>query len=155
MMVPFNHYGCKITVPARYIGTSEILVLSQRDHQYAESDDDNLFHIHLYCVSPCVCGCIFAPVLCALSISRLLVSIAAGSANLSGKAQGKMALLTLSIFMLTSLISALIGLCFVTAIYPGRDMSGLVGEDTSRQQSQKTPTLTDTFLDLIRYKRVA
>ncbi|XP_022645820.1 excitatory amino acid transporter-like isoform X2 [Varroa jacobsoni] len=95
-------------------------------------------------------GEVFMRCLRLLILPMMIATIVSGSANLSGKAQGKMALLTLSIFMLTSLISALIGLCFVTAIYPGRDMSGLVGEDTSRQQSQKTPTLTDTFLDLIR-----
>ena len=58
-----------------------------------------------------------------------------------------MALLTLTIFMLTSLLSALIGLIFVTAIHPGRDLGNLVSQD---KEPGQTPSLVDTFLDLVR-----
>ncbi|XP_003737125.1 excitatory amino acid transporter [Galendromus occidentalis] len=92
-------------------------------------------------------GELFMRCLRLLILPMMIATIVTGSANLSGKAQGKMALLTLSIFMITSLLSALIGLIFVTAIHPGRDFGNVVQYD--KEQGQ-TPTLVDTFLDLVR-----
>lgn len=79
---------------------------------------------------------------------KTLSFILTGSANLSGKAQGKMAFLTVSIFMATSLVSALIGICFVTAIQPGAQERTLI--IAAQRTNSETPNLVDTFLDLIR-----
>ncbi|KAK8781882.1 hypothetical protein V5799_016775 [Amblyomma americanum] len=93
-------------------------------------------------------GDVFMRCLRMLVLPMMIASIVTGSANLSGKAKGKMALLTFSIFISTSFVSALIGLCFVTTIHPGSPelKSGLDFQD----EVKANPQLMDTFLDLIR-----
>uniref|UniRef100_A0A023FXJ2 Amino acid transporter n=1 Tax=Amblyomma parvum TaxID=251391 RepID=A0A023FXJ2_AMBPA len=93
-------------------------------------------------------GDVFMRCLRMLVLPMMIASIVTGSSNLSGKAKGKMALLTFSIFISTSFVSALIGLCFVTTIHPGSPelKSGLDVQD----EVKANPQLMDTFLDLIR-----
>uniref|UniRef100_A0A131XFP7 Amino acid transporter n=1 Tax=Hyalomma excavatum TaxID=257692 RepID=A0A131XFP7_9ACAR len=93
-------------------------------------------------------GEVFMRCLRMLVLPMMIASIITGSANLSGKAKGKMALLTLSIFISTSLVASLIGLVFVTTIHPGSPelKSGIDVEDEIRGE----PQILDTFLDLVR-----
>lgn len=93
-------------------------------------------------------GEVFMRCLRMLVLPMMIASIITGSANLSGKAKGKMAILTFAIFIGTSFMSALIGLSFVTLIHPGSPelKSSLEAEDEFRA----SPQLLDTFLDLIR-----
>ncbi|KAH7965313.1 hypothetical protein HPB49_006058 [Dermacentor silvarum] len=93
-------------------------------------------------------GEVFMRCLRMLVLPMMIASIITGSANLSGKAKGKMALLTFSIFISTSLVASLIGLVFVTTIHPGSPelKSGIDVEDEIRGE----PQILDTFLDLVR-----
>ncbi|KAL1416998.1 hypothetical protein MTO96_027213 [Rhipicephalus appendiculatus] len=93
-------------------------------------------------------GEVFMRSLRMLVLPMMIASIITGSANLSGKAKGKMALLTLSIFISTSLVGSLIGLVFVTAIHPGNpDLK--TGIDVV-EEIRGEPQILDTFLDLVR-----
>uniref|UniRef100_A0A0K8RMJ4 Amino acid transporter n=1 Tax=Ixodes ricinus TaxID=34613 RepID=A0A0K8RMJ4_IXORI len=93
-------------------------------------------------------GEVFMRCLRMLVLPMMIASIITGSANLSGKAKGKMAVITFGIFIGTSFMSALIGLSFVTMIHPGSPelKAGLDAED----EIKGSPRLLDTFLDLIR-----
>ncbi|EEC20493.1 glutamate transporter, putative [Ixodes scapularis] len=93
-------------------------------------------------------GEVFMRCLRMLVLPMMIASIITGSANLSGKAKGKMAMITFGIFIGTSFMSALIGLSFVTMIHPGSPelKAGLDAED----EIKGSPRLLDTFLDLIR-----
>ncbi|KAG0425737.1 hypothetical protein HPB47_027115 [Ixodes persulcatus] len=93
-------------------------------------------------------GEVFMRCLRMLVLPMMIASIITGSANLSGKAKGKMAMITFGIFIGTSFMSALIGLSFVTMIHPGSPelKAGLDVED----EIKGSPRLLDTFLDLIR-----
>ncbi|XP_064456792.1 excitatory amino acid transporter 2-like isoform X2 [Ornithodoros turicata] len=93
-------------------------------------------------------GEVFMRCLRMLVLPMMIASIITGSANLSGKAKGKMAMITFGIFIGTSFMSALIGLFFVTLIHPGRPdlKSGMEFQD----EIKANPKLMDTFLDLVR-----
>ncbi|CAN7997348.1 unnamed protein product [Ixodes hexagonus] len=95
-------------------------------------------------------GEVFMRCLRMLVLPMMIASIITGSANLSGKAKGKMAMITFGIFIGTSFMSALIGLSFVTMIHPGSPdlKAGLDAED----EIKGSPRLLDTFLDLIRQR---
>lgn len=93
-------------------------------------------------------GEVFMRCLRMLVLPMMIASIITGSANLSGKAKGKMALLTFAIFIGTSFMSALIGLSFVTMIHPGSPE--LKSELDVEDEVKANPQLLDTFLDLVR-----
>nr|XP_054932738.1 excitatory amino acid transporter-like isoform X2 [Dermacentor andersoni] len=93
-------------------------------------------------------GEVFMRCLRMLVLPMMIASIITGSANLSGKAKGKMALLTFAIFIGTSFMSALIGLSFVTIIHPGSPE--LKSELDAEDEVKGSAHLLDTFLDLVR-----
>ncbi|KAK8767357.1 hypothetical protein V5799_005860 [Amblyomma americanum] len=93
-------------------------------------------------------GEVFMRCLRMLVLPMMIASIITGSANLSGKAKGKMALLTFAIFIGTSFVSALIGLSFVTIIHPGSPE--LKSELDAQDEVKGSAQLLDTFLDLVR-----
>ncbi|KAH7963131.1 hypothetical protein HPB52_019653 [Rhipicephalus sanguineus] len=93
-------------------------------------------------------GEVFMRCLRMLVLPMMIASIITGSANLSGKAKGKMALLTFAIFIGTSFVSALIGLSFVTIIHPGSPE--LKSELDAEDEVKASAHLLDTFLDLVR-----
>lgn len=93
-------------------------------------------------------GEVFMRCLRMLVLPMMIASIITGSANLSGKAKGKMALLTFAIFIGTSFVSALIGLSFVTIIHPGSPE--LKSELDVEDEVKASAHLLDTFLDLVR-----
>lgn len=93
-------------------------------------------------------GEVFMRSLRMLVLPMMIASIITGSANLSGKAKGRMALLTFSIFISTSLVGSLVGLVFVTTIHPGNpDLK--TGIDVV-EEIRGEPQILDTFLDLVR-----
>jgi len=70
----------------------------------------------------------------------------AGSASLNARMNGMIALRTMSYFLMTSLISALIGLVLVLAIHPGS--VGLKEELGEGKQEERRIDLVDNFMDL-------
>ncbi|XP_076326133.1 excitatory amino acid transporter 2-like [Tachypleus tridentatus] len=94
-------------------------------------------------------GDVFLRVLRMLVLPIMVASIITGSATLSGKAEGKVALCTFVIFIATSLIASLIGLLFVALVHPGNLN---IKSSATEPKEQFTPNmkLLDTFLDLFR-----
>ncbi|XP_076328024.1 excitatory amino acid transporter 2-like [Tachypleus tridentatus] len=94
-------------------------------------------------------GNLFLRILKMLVLPIMIASIVTGHATLNGKAEGKLAGLTSVYFILTSLVSALIGLVFVTSIHPGTSaISSSV--EASGKTIGSNARLLDTFLDLLR-----
>ncbi|KAH7961003.1 hypothetical protein HPB52_000738 [Rhipicephalus sanguineus] len=93
-------------------------------------------------------GEVFMRSLRMLVLPMMIASIITGSANLSGKAKGKMALLTFSIFISTSFVGSLIGLVFVTTVHPGNP--DLKSSIDVVEEIRGEPQILDTFLDLVR-----
>jgi len=102
--------------------------------------DDSTIHLIAY---P---GELFMRLLKLMILPLVIASLVTGSASLNAKMSGWIAIRTIAYFLVTSLISACIGLFLVLAIHPGntsiKDMLG--NGDT---EAKKTG-IVDTFLDL-------
>jgi len=76
----------------------------------------------------------------------IIASLVTGAASLNAKINGKMALRTIMFFLITSLISAIVGLILVVIIHPGSsEAKQILGQGTSEK---KKTDLLDNFLDL-------
>lgn len=70
-----------------------------------------------------------------------------GSASLNAKTNGKIAVRTLSYFILTSLFNAILGVILVVLIRPG-NTSIKDGDLDNEELEERKNTLLDNFLDL-------
>merc|ERR1719270_1138703 len=91
-------------------------------------------------------GELFMRLLKLMILPLVIASLITGSARLNAKMSGMIAFRTISYFLLTSLLSACVGLVLVVAIHPGdNSMKEVLGD--GNQEAKKTDIL-DTFLDL-------
>jgi len=91
-------------------------------------------------------GELFMRLLKLMILPLVISSLVTGSASLNAKINGKMALRTIVFFLVTSLLSAVVGLVLVLAIHPGSpEAKQLLGEGNSEK---KNTELLDNFLDL-------
>ena len=80
------------------------------------------------------------------TISKNLLPAATGAASLNAKMNGMIALRTVSLFLVTSLISAIIGLVLVVLIHPGNtETKETLGVG---QTEERKIDIVDNFLDL-------
>ena len=76
----------------------------------------------------------------------LLFFLFAGAASLNAKMNGKIALRTIVYFLVTSLISALIGLVLVLVVHPGNaETKSILG---SGNTEERKVDIVDNFMDL-------
>jgi len=91
-------------------------------------------------------GELFMRLLKLMILPLVIASLITGSASLNAKMNGMMALRTIVFFILTSLLSACVGLVLVLAIHPGDpDTKNILGSGTTQQ---KKVDIMDNFLDL-------
>jgi len=91
-------------------------------------------------------GELFMRLLKLMILPLVIASLITGSASLNAKMNGMMALRTILFFILTSLLSACVGLVLVLAIHPGDpDTKNILGSGTTQQ---KKVDIMDNFLDL-------
>jgi len=91
-------------------------------------------------------GELFMRLLKLMILPLVIASLITGSASLNAKMSGMIAFRTISYFLLTSLLSACVGLVLVVAIHPGNNtMKEALGDGNT--EAKKTDIL-DTFLDL-------
>lgn len=91
-------------------------------------------------------GELFMRLLKLMILPLIIASLITGSASLNAKMNGKIALRTIVYFLVTSLLSAVVGLVLVIAIHPGNpEMRDLLGKGT---QTEKKTDILDNFLDL-------
>jgi len=91
-------------------------------------------------------GELFMRLLKLMILPLVIASLITGSASLNAKMSGMIAFRTISYFLLTSLLSATVGLVLVVAVHPGdNSMKEVLGD--GNQEAKKTD-IVDTFLDL-------
>jgi len=91
-------------------------------------------------------GELFMRLLKLMILPLIIASLITGSASLNAKMNGKIALRTIVYFLVTSLLSAVVGLVLVIAIHPGNpETRALLGKGT---QTEKKTDMLDSFLDL-------
>merc|ERR1719270_1657782 len=91
-------------------------------------------------------GELFMRLLKLMILPLVIASLITGSASLNAKMSGMIAFRTISYFLLTSLLSACVGLVLVVAIHPGNNtMKEALGDGNT--EAKKTDIL-DTFLNL-------
>ena len=81
-----------------------------------------------------------------IGILKVKIDIHAGAASLNAKMNGMIALRTVSLFLVTSLISAIIGLVLVILVHPGNsETKETLG---AGQTEERKIDIVDNFLDL-------
>jgi len=91
-------------------------------------------------------GELFMRLLKLMILPLVIASLVTGSASLNAKMSGMIAFRTILYFLLTSLISACVGLFLVLIIHPGdSSIKSMLGDGTT--EAKKT-SIVDTFLDL-------
>jgi len=91
-------------------------------------------------------GELFMRLLKLMILPLVIASLVTGSASLNAKMSGWIAIKTIAYFLVTSLISACIGLFLVLAIHPGNgNIKDMLGNGDT--EAKKTG-IVDTFLDL-------
>jgi len=91
-------------------------------------------------------GELFMRLLKLMILPLVIASLITGSASLNAKMSGMIAFRTITYFLLTSLLSATVGLVLVVSIHPGDyTMKKVLGDGNT--EAKKTD-IVDTFLDL-------
>jgi len=91
-------------------------------------------------------GELFMRLLKLMILPLVIASLITGSASLNAKMSGMIAFRTITYFLLTSLLSATVGLVLVVSIHPGDyTMKQVLGDGNT--EAKKTD-IVDTFLDL-------
>jgi len=91
-------------------------------------------------------GELFMRLLKLMILPLIIASLITGAASLNAKMNGMIALRTIVYFILTSLLSACVGLVLVLAVHPGNpEVKTLLGSGTTEE---KKIDITDNFLDL-------
>jgi len=92
-------------------------------------------------------GELFMRLLKLMILPLVIASLIAGSASLNAKMSGMIAFRTITYFLITSLLSATVGLILVVAIQPGK-IEGLKATLGNGTTEAKRTDIADTFLDL-------
>lgn len=90
-------------------------------------------------------GELFLRILKLLTLPLLISSLVNVSASLNARMNGKIALRTISYFILTTMASALMGICIAAIVEPGTVDFPVVTNDIQNKQPSK---LVDSILDL-------
>jgi len=91
-------------------------------------------------------GELFMRLLKLMILPLIIASLITGAASLNAKMNGMIALRTIAYFIITSLLSACVGLVLVIIIHPGNpEVKTLLGSGTTEE---KKIDITDNFLDL-------
>jgi len=91
-------------------------------------------------------GELFMRLLKLMILPLIIASLITGAASLNAKMNGMIALRTITYFLVTSLIAALIGLALVLIIHPGNpETKGVLGEGKT---ANRTVDIVDNFMDL-------
>merc|ERR1719195_1608646 len=94
-------------------------------------------------------GELFMRLLKLMILPLVIASLITGSASLNAKMNGMIALRTILFFILTSLLSAMVGLCLVVAVHPGDpDTKAEMNTTTTNLLADKKGDIMDNFLDL-------
>ncbi|CAG0924529.1 unnamed protein product, partial [Notodromas monacha] len=88
-------------------------------------------------------GEIFMRLLKLMILPLVVSSLISGSASLNAKISGKIALRTISYFLATSLLNAVLGTVLVVLIHPGQQFDSSIAPNTKQAAS-----ILDSFLDL-------
>jgi len=91
-------------------------------------------------------GELFMRLLKLMILPLIIASLITGAASLNARMNGKIALRTITFFMVTSLFASVVGLALVLAIHPGSpEARAVLGSGT---QEEKKTDMLDNFLDL-------
>jgi len=94
-------------------------------------------------------GELFMRLLKLMILPLVIASLITGSASLNAKMNGMIALRTILFFILTSLLSAVVGLCLVVIAHPGDpDTRTDINTTTTNILADKKGDIMDNFLDL-------
>merc|ERR1711936_1421413 len=94
-------------------------------------------------------GELFMRLLKLMILPLVIASLITGSASLNAKMNGMIALRTILFFILTSLLSAVVGLCLVVAAHPGNPATRAeINTTTTDLLADKKGDIMDNFLDL-------
>ena len=92
-------------------------------------------------------GELFMRLIKMMTLPLVIASLITGSASLNAKMSGMIALRTITYFLLTSLLAAIVGLAWVLIIHPG-DSSIKSDLDIDGTTDREKTSIVDTFLDL-------